>query len=642
MSKIHLLSEIISNRIAAGEVVERPASIIKELVENSVDAGATSIAISIVDGGIKRIRVTDNGGGIAKEDFPLTVVKHATSKILTLSDLNSIESMGFRGEALASICAVSKITIKSRTRNAISGNELHAAGGKVEYIKDAGLPEGTSVTVDELFFNTPVRLKFLKKPASETAVITDLVGRLILAYPSISIRYSANDREVFHSPGSGDLTDAVLAVFGSSIRPHLIPIDFAYRGLRIGGLIGRPQLSFKSSKNGSVFVNSRYIKSPAIQSAIMGAYGERLLKGAYPFYAVFINMDASEIDVNVHPNKMQVHFSDENAVVFAVSAAVGEALRSDISTPVFDISDSRKNKGTDTAESSLSSLHSKGSVQLDIPARYDDGFRKEIKIQQRAFSSLQKFEHNDEKDKNNSEKNAAFPAAVVEPDAASKQTDITAAVIDSEPESVPEREQVMPIHELRQSGTPYKVLGAAFSAYLMVESGDTLYLIDQHAAHERMIYDALIEGYRRGGAAIQAIIPEEIVLTAEDIEIIDENLELFQRLGLKLSKSGDMSYSISAVPQIMGYIEPKRVMEDILENIRSGRMEASAEIRLPRIAKAACKSAIKAGYRLSESEIHAVVDDLQSLETIPNCPHGRPIAIAIRRQDIEKAFKRRQ
>lgn len=529
MSKIHLLSEIISNRIAAGEVVERPASIIKELVENSVDAGATSIAISIFDGGIKRIRVTDNGGGIAKEDFPLTVVKHATSKILTLSDLNSIESMGFRGEALASICAVSKITIKSRTRNAISGNELYAAGGKVEYIKDAGLPEGTSVTVDELFFNTPVRLKFLKKPAAETAVITDLVGRLILAYPSISIRYSANDREVFHSPGSGDLTDAVLAVFGSSIRPHLIPLDFAYRGLRIGGLIGRPQLSFKSSKNGSVFVNSRYIKSPAIQSAIMSAYGERFLKGAYPFYAVFINMDASEIDVNVHPNKMQVHFSDENAVVFAVSAAVGEALRSDISTPIFDISDSRKNKGTDTAASSLSSLHSKGAVQLDIPARYNDGFRKEIKIQQRAFSSLQKFEHNnDDRDKNNSDKNAAFPAAVVEPDTASKRTDITAAVIDSQPESVPEREQVMPIHELRQSGISYKVLGAAFSAYLMVESGDTVYLIDQHAAHERMIYDALIEGYRRGGAAIQAIIPEEIVLTAEDIEIIDENLELFQ------------------------------------------------------------------------------------------------------------------
>lgn len=629
MSKIRQLSEIVSGRIAAGEVVERPASIVKELVENCVDASATSISISIDDGGVKRIRVADNGLGIEAEDMPLTVVKHATSKIFTLTDLNSIQSMGFRGEALSSISAVSMTTIKSRRQGAEAGAELFSKGGKVEYIREAGLPEGTSVTVENLFFNTPARLKFLKKTSAEAAQISDTVARLILAYPNVSIKYANNGEIVYHSPGSGSLADAVASVYGPSMTPHLLPVDFAFNGIHVTGLVGSPNLTYRSSKYSSVYVNSRYIKSPLIHNAVMRSFGERLLKGNYPFYALHLDMDVSEVDVNVHPNKLTVHFSDDGAIEYIISSAISEAIAKGSSTPALTLQEpdappKEERPETEEERGNGEPLPEDIGRQIDrIMAIAEKRARPAILRQESSPYSEQ------------------APIALQTVPAPSVQNQEQAALehilYEEKPAPEPTEEQI----PLVQKAVNYKIIGSVFDVYVLMETGDALYFIDQHAAHERLIYDKLLDTENSRVISQTLLIPFDVTVSHEEKLLLDQYMDAVQSIGLVLERRQGMAYRLRAVPQILGHVEPGHLLEDVLEALANAGQVKNSQLLRERLAKGACKRAVKGGQALSKEEMERLVRMLQDSDTIPNCPHGRPIAIALTQRDVEKAFKRR-
>ena len=640
MGKIQVLSEQIANRIAAGEVVERPASIVKELVENSLDANASAITVSILDGGIREIRVTDNGEGIAEEDMPLTILKHATSKIYKLQDLDRIYSMGFRGEALASIAAVSMLSIKSRVRASDAGTELSAKGGKIEYIRQAGLPEGTSVIVENLFYNTPARLKFLKKPGSEAAAISDIVSRLILARPDISLRYTANEKSLYHSPGNGELLDAICAVYGQQMRDRVIPVDYKINQIHVSGYIGAPDFTYRTQKNGSLFINQRYIRSEVIQTAILRAYGERILRGNFPFYTLHLNMDLSDVDVNVHPNKLTVHFSDENAVEYAVVNAVSDALSRQYSPIVSQFQSPERNvsyeqlkikedlpKAEDVPNLEFGfgfSAQEKPSSEEDWKIPSDSELEEGIEEIMRLTT-----EHNK---KGPFEINAPSEISVSEPP---KDFSLALERAGQKRDTPPAAIQPTLISNLPE----VRILGVAFSTYIIAEAGEQLYFIDQHAAHERKIYDALMQGLEKKAISQRLLVPETYRLTHEEQVRLEENLDILAQMGFEVRLSVPLVCEIHAVPQILGEVNAVATLEDVLASLTS--KGAPEMVRKDRIAKGACKRAIKAGQPMIESDIKNLVKYFLQSGKIPNCPHGRPIAVCIPKKELEISFKRR-
>lgn len=629
MAKIQVLSEQIANRIAAGEVVERPASIVKELVENSLDAKATAITVSIIDGGVREVRVTDNGEGISQEDMPLTILKHATSKIYSLADLDRIYSMGFRGEALASIAAVSMLSIKSRVRGSDAGTELFSRGGKVEYIRQAGLPEGTSVIVENLFFNTPARLKFLKKPGSEAAAISDIVSRLILARPDISLRYTANDKTLYHSPGTGDLKDAICSVYGQQIRDQILPVEYTLNNIRVSGFIGTPSFTYKTQKNGSLFINQRYIRSERVQNAILHAYGERLLRGNFPFYTLHLNMDLSDVDVNVHPNKLTVHFSDENAVEYVVINAVADALRQQ-SSPVMERF-SRPNENINYAD--LTKPISPPAEQIPDLA-VEEGAQEKWVQSKDLEANIEKIMRmaSEQKKSGPFEINAPSEISVASP-----SEDFSLAFERVSKSAEPPRQEV--VQPTLISNLPeVRALGVAFSTYIIAEAGESLYFIDQHAAHERQIYDVLMRGLEERVVSQRLLVAEVCTLSHEEQLRLEENVEILTSMGFEL-EIGQLFCKVLAVPQILGEVNARATLEDILASLASPGMPAA--VRKDRIAKGACKRAIKGGQPLPEQDMKALVKNILESGSIPNCPHGRPIAVCIPKKELEISFRRR-
>lgn len=651
MGKIQMLSDAVTARIAAGEVVERPASIVKECVENAVDAGATAISIRIEEGGIREIQVTDNGSGIEKEDMPLTIVKHATSKIYTLDDLNAILSMGFRGEALSSIAAVSMLTIRSRTPHSETGTELYVKGGKVEYIREAGLPEGTTVLVENLFYNTPARLKFLKRPGTEAAAITDIVGRLVLAYPQISFRYSSGGKMLIHSPGGGDLLGAILSVHGPQIRPNLIPVDHTWNNIRVTGYIGAPGWSYKTQKAASAFVNHRFIRSAIIQNAVQRSYGERLLRGNYPFYVLHISLDLKDVDVNVHPNKMAVHFSDDSAIDYAVGSAVSDTLLGYRASPQLHV------KGTDAPLPARPAADAQdpGCIpQSELKEKIDEVLsmlpQREAQPVRETYISA-----SSELYRKGTMTSASFPTPVVAPEAPKDPQEVSeqqiADLFDAQEKqvfTVDEEAAQQAVLDAQQPSflaqhIDYTVLGVAFSSYIIVEVGDRLYFIDQHAAHERLLYDKLLalESGRR--ISQRLLVGYQIHASASEAELIRANQELFAQMGMELTADRDdpFTFEIRSVPQILGDVNPRAAFQDILAELEEGRGEEDVIARRAKIAKGACKRAVKAGQPIPPEDIEHLIRQIQDSGGLLHCPHGRPIAIVMDKIDLEKGFKRR-
>ncbi len=597
MPKVHVLPPRIANQIAAGEVVERPSSVVKELVENSIDAGATAVTIEIENGGLDSIRITDNGGGIADDDCETAFLRHATSKIATANDLFSIRSLGFRGEALASIAAVSRVTLQTRTEEDELGTIIRYEGGElVEHKRTAGT-RGTSIEVRNLFYNVPARLKFVKSARAESAAIGDYVARLMLSAPQISVHYVSGGKTVYRSAGNGSEKDALLSVYGIGVERQICPVAFDDGYLKITGFVGVPELSRANRSGQTLLLNGRIIRSAALSNALSRSFDTRVLIGRFPFAVLYLNIAFAEVDVNVHPSKLEVRFTDEQRVTRSVVVACSEALiRSYVPTvePVMEPS-SQESAESDTQAESL-------RIELRKPVFQPSGTLRE----------------------------SGYTGAPRVP---------TYQMPSREPE---ERRSVEPVFLGKSAeplAEPYHVIGSAFDAYWYVQQGDSVYCIDQHAAHERLLYDALMA--RSAAVVSQTLfLPEDVRLLPSESDVFFTNKEELERFGFVFSDAGETSVTLLAVPQVNGSALKSAFLHDVLEFL-SGSSEARPNDWFrDAIVQSACKHAVKAGERLSHEEMRRLLERLKEQDTLLTCPHGRPVAVRFTKTDIEKMFKR--
>lgn len=617
--RINVLDEAIYKRIAAGEVVVNPASVVKELVENSMDAEATAITIEIAQGGKELIRVTDNGVGIIAEDVPLAVQKHATSKIRSLSDLEQIETLGFRGEALSSMAAVSRLTIKTRPHDSVEGTILSVSGEHRPEVSSAGLAEGTTVRVENLFYNIPARMKFLKNTARETVNVTSVVSRLIFANPHIAIKYINNGKVIYHSPGNGSLKDAVIAVYGKDISHRLI--DLEYPGeIAIHGLISRPDFLYKGTNHICFFLNSRYIQSRNLQAAVLREYGERLLRGHFPFSVLHVTLPPDRADVNVHPGKLQVMLYDEADVLSAAEHAVRAALEEDSKPPVLSLQD------IPPASSGSPSAPSVSKDSKDPSFHHYPQLRSAEKLYRNDWKTAAQ-----ESGYIRTETSSAYGGTFT-PNQDFKEMIHSVAEYHA---PVSEQEMIEDVRRLLD----YRIIGQIWNTYIIIECADLLYLIDQHAAHERINFERMKKAAAGGTVAAQGLlVPYITTLTAEEFSLLMKNKDLLSSLGFELEEFGPLTLKFSSFPAQIEKSSAEQLIEEILFELKNTR----GDILLQReaVIRASCRYSIKAGYELSDEQIEELMKEITELDAIPNCPHGRPIAIVLQKSDLQKGFKR--
>lgn len=571
---IRKLPKNISDKIAAGEVVERPLSVVKELVENAIDAKANAINISITDGGIKQIIVSDNGLGISAGEVNLAFEKHATSKISSERDLTLITTQGFRGEALSSIAAVSAVEMMTKCRSEELGTQLRIAGASGCEIKPIGLPDGTTVTVSRLFFNVPARLKFLKSQSKEAAYISDLASRYILAFPEISFHYTAQQKTVYHSPGNGKLLDAIFCVYGNAVLDNIVYVDYESNGIKACGYVSRPGAA--GMRPGSVFVNRRYIKSAVLSDIIRKAYGQTMVSGERPFYLLNITLPPNKVDVNVHPNKLSVRFADIAAVEHVIKEAVSAACRN---------------------------IYSKVEISNSIlPAV------KPINVQMRAPSEILQTEFFSGFERRTLSEKPADNAKAYE-----HKYNVDEPVLD--------------LH--------YKLIGSFANTYVLVEQSENLLIIDQHAAHERLLYEKFIA--KKSADSQTLLCPHVFKVTHEQKNSIDSNIQTLISLGFDIEPFGNLEYKLNAIP--FGHSEDAQLLLfDALDEIR----KSCGDVVLMRhaVIRAACRRAVKAGDRLPQEDLHSLISAFIENNVIPTCPHGRPVITIITKNQLEKSFKR--
>jgi DNA mismatch repair protein MutL len=621
MTKIHLLDQQTANSIAAGEVVERPSSVVKELVENALDAGASVIAIEISQGGIRLIRVTDNGIGMDDEDARLAFGRHATSKLNMIEDLDTLVTMGFRGEALASIAAVAKVTLDTRQSGSDSGARIVIEGGKLVEQQKTGCPEGTCISVENLFFNVPARFKFLRKDSTEAGHIAELVERMALARPDVSFRLVSNQQEVLHTPGNNDLLSAVYAVFGRQTAQDCLPVDETAGSLRICGLIGRPASARSNRGQQCLYVNGRLVRSRAMTAALDEAYKTRLMKGKYAVAILFLTVPTQLVDINVHPQKLEVRFWNDSEVFrgiyHAVRSALGDGaaiLSSDDNEAAGDERAEDDSAGNESAEAAKIAGDTQAAVQQELPAAW-----------QQVGLLL--------RDRQTDTGNAAAAEEVIVAGTA-EQTAATAGGAE-----LPEGK--MTIHELADA----RLIGSLFRTYILLETADTLLLVDQHAAHEKIIFERLVARHHKaltGGTPLiqDLLVPVVIDVGRRDLQTLQDEEKKLKQLGFDCSPLGATSVAVRSIPDTGDRpLEPGPALRMALAAIQQDQLKADDAI-LDVFYQMACKAAVKAHDHLDSSEIEKLLLDLQQLDDPYHCPHGRPVIVQLSRRDIEKRFRR--
>jgi DNA mismatch repair protein MutL len=601
MGEIRKLEKSVYDKIAAGEVVERPVSVVKELVENAIDAGASAVSVSIDGGGIRSITVTDNGSGIRAEDVSLAFEKHATSKIVSIHDLERIHTQGFRGEALSSIAAVSAVEMKTKRRDEEMGTRIRVSGGRMDDAVSAGLPDGTSVAVSNLFFNVPARLKFLKGEAQEAAMVSDLVSRYILCYPEISFHYASSGKKIYHSPGDGDLRHAIYAVYGDMLDT-VVYVSAEVNDIRVSGFVSRPGASMRGARSGSVFVNRRYVRNTSFLATVRGAYGETLVKGESPFYLLNIDLPASAVDVNVHPNKLQVRFTDANAVDYAIREAVSQSC-----TQVRGSVRLSEEKRSEPARASVAMQTSADAIQTELFS----GFKTTVLCEPH------------------------LPAETEEP----RHQEMGRGTAPVAPMYVRENAMQEPLGFSLPDTLPQvscRFIGSFADTYILMEQGDNLLIIDQHAAHERLLY----ERFKKDGAPLSQplLAPQVINVSHEQKNLIEQNTELLSSLGFEVEPFGALQFKVGAVPAIAMGASVSELIGEALDEISKGG--ADIVMRREAVIRAACRSAVKAGDRLSEAELRSLVESFIDTNVMPTCPHGRPVISVLSKKTLEKSFKR--
>lgn len=627
MPQIHLLDESIAQKIAAGEVVERPASVVKELLENSIDAGSTFVTVEIKEGGVEHIRITDNGCGIAAAEVELAFLRHATSKIQTLQDLYNITQMGFRGEALYSVAAVSRLELTTKPAAQSAGVRLTIHGGKKISLNEFGCPDGTTIVIGDLFYNTPARLKFLNKPPVEASYVSAIVTRHILANPGISIKFINNGKVFYHSAGDGNLKNAVYAIFGKEVAQGLIPIEQDAGGLMVSGYLFAAADAGGNRGRQMLIVNGRPVNHPAI-SAIVERIHAGLTDGKkFPGYVMNLALPPAEVDVNVHPNKLQVRFANEYQVKQTIEVAISKAIERLKGQPLLwsfpvdpkEPSGRREGPGEEVR-------NGQASVSLPI-ARSVETVAESV---DRLKDSIR----------------AAMGGSMI-------------AAVGLQPAQMPLMQRpsipyVAPQHDI--PGSPenadtiappaepapaVRVIGQVFDSYALLEFEDKLLIVDQHAAHERLLYERYYDRLRTAGTCSQKLlIPQVISLPHEMKAILDDNIPVLHSLGFELEEYGKLSYQVRAVPFILGQPQLQDFLFEVLDVLAEDRALRTEELKKERVMSMACKKAVKAGDRLTGNEL-STLSAIIAAEDMPlTCPHGRPFVIILDRKSMEKQFRR--
>jgi DNA mismatch repair protein MutL len=611
MKRINLLDINTSNKIAAGEVVEGPSSVVKELLENSIDSGAKNITVEIEEGGEKSIKVLDDGCGIHPMDIEKAFMPHATSKISSVEDLEKVNTMGFRGEALASIATVSNVILKSRTAQFDSGMEIKINGGKLEGVQHSGCNPGTSVLVKNLFFNVPARQKFLKSPSREAAGISDIISRLSLANADISFKFFKNGKKSITTYGSGNVMDVVRCIYGKNIYENVIPIEKHGDIISIYGYIGNSEISRGSRNNQSLFVNKRYVKNKSIATAVEKAFKSFITINKFPFFILFIDIFPEFIDVNVHPAKWEVKFSDSGMVFKFVFDAVHEALRDSL-------------KDSFTIEPDIESTHVR---EIQIPVDLES-----LNSKNYLNSDSEKKEYNNFINEN--------AGRFREHESNLYKSHYPNLQIDSADEvngKTKHRENAI------AKFPPLEIIGQFHNTYIIAEDGNNLYMIDQHAAHEKILFEKYKKSIQKGDILSQVLAtPVVMELTPIDYNYYMENENVFKKTGFKVELFGDTAVSIREVPMILGKPDIKNLFMDMIDNLKNMGSGEPWEVKYLSIATLACKAAIKAKDHLSHMEMKSLLEELRFIEDPYTCPHGRPVIIKFTLNDLEKKFKRIQ
>ena len=730
MGNIVLLDDLTINKIAAGEVIERPASVVKEMIENSIDAGATNINVEIKNGGISYIRVSDNGKGIQKDDLEIAFERHATSKIRQASDLDVIKSMGFRGEALASIAAIANVEMISKTEEEQVGNRIVVEAGKTLEFEEVACSKGTTITVTNLFFNTPVRYKFLKKDFTEAGYIEDVVSRTALVNPNIAIKLVSSGKTVIQTSGNGKLQDVIYGIYGKDVASSVLDVDYQYEGMHIVGVVGKPEIARSNRSNQLFFVNKRYIKDKILTGATEKAFKGMIPIGKFGFVILNIEMDSTKVDVNVHPAKLEVRFEEESKVFKAIYHAIQDTLLKAelISSPEREIEDKKEVVEEVKQNNMFSNLFKKAvehnhKIESDIPknniveemyktrklGNTPDENSEETQIinaeeiKEQLKKEEKNIEGNIEKANQDEIKEKEIPETSIGnilTDLAKMKANIPDVEIENDTPVIPNNQEIKEkINNLDNLNIPenfdsmyqktfgeipastkekiaeekkeidaydiisddnkmsvfedqeeyqmkpnYKIIGIAFSTYIIIEIKDELYIIDQHAAHERIMYEKIKKNYYSDGEKDSQLLllPDIITLTHKEMDIARDNMDIFKKAGFELEEFGENTIKLSGVPTVCYDLDTKELFLETLDEINTVARTAKQEIEERFIATVACKSAVKAHMALDNQEIENLMDQLLKLPNPFTCPHGRPTAIKMDKKDIEKKFARRK
>lgn len=682
MPTISVLDETTINKIAAGEVIERPASVVKELLENAIDAQATAVTVEIRDGGCSLIRITDNGCGIPKNQVATAFLRHATSKIHTVDDLMTIGSLGFRGEALASIAAVSQVELISKTAQTLTGTRYQIEGGREKSLEEIGAPEGTTLIARNLFFNTPARKKFLKTPVTEGSHVASVVEKIALSHPDISIRFIQNNQNKLYTSGNNNLKDLIYTVFGREITSNLLEVHAHGPGVTITGYIGKPVIARSNRNYENYFVNGRYVRSNILSKAIEEAYKPFMMQHKYPFTMLHLQIDPQTLDVNVHPTKMELRFSDGEFIYDQVMNAVANALAHKELIPDVNLNEKEEQdlkrfeekkaprpEPFETRRKDVLEHHKQSAPERLAVAAAADSYRqiappkpsfvKEPDISDMMPEWLKERKKAEEENRKAFEKwNSGSISDNREKKShenAAASNDITASVTKHAEQTVPqdqttENTAATAPKQLDLFGEKlldpasrlkHKLIGQLFDTYWLIEYNDHLYIIDQHAAHEKVLYEKTVKSLKDRDYSSQMVEPP-IILTLNPNEelLLNKYMEYFTRIGFEIEPFGGREFAVRAVPANLFSIAKKDLLLEMIDGLSDEMAAHNPDSIYEKIASMSCKAAVKGGNHLSAMEANELIDQLLKLDNPYACPHGRPTIISMSRYELEKKFKR--
>ena len=683
MKNIAVLDESTIDKIAAGEVIERPSSVVKELVENAIDAGATAITAEIKDGGISLIRITDNGEGIAKDQIATAFLRHATSKITKVEDLLSVSSLGFRGEALSSIAAVCQVEVITKTAGTLLGTRYRIEGGQEILTEEIGAPEGTTFLVNNIFYNTPARKKFLKSAMTEAGYISELMERMALSHPEIAFKFINNRQTRLHTSGNHNLKDIIYGIYGRDIAANLLPVKAEGAFGRLEGFVGKPVISRGNRNFENYFVNGRYVKSKIITKAIEDAYKTFMMQHKYPFTALHFTIPGDLLDVNVHPTKLELRFSNQEEIYQIVYDTIRQALSSRELIP--DVGVDREAKKTElpkykkpaqvpepfqiprtktrpsveaqvirehmpaygnlhTATSDPAVVHASKqmAVSTQNPASTQDQTKAELPKTEKALRPLPQMFQKPENKENTEPASETESVPRIEkgevPETAEKpfEQEITREIQKAEQMELFDDKLLS-----QQNVKQHTIIGQVFDTYWIVQFQDKMYLIDQHAAHEKVLYEQTMKRLKNHMFTSQRISPPVILtLSLKEEESLKTHLDVFEKLGFEIEPFGGMEYALSAIPDNLFGITERSLFLEIIDDLVDQSVRGTPQSVLEKVASMSCKAAVKGNHRMSAKEAHALIDELLTLENPYNCPHGRPTIISMSKYELEKKFKR--